>query len=451
VNAGDVQTGWLHQQSLDGVTEISVECDQVDLAFEADDTLGGTLQMIGEPAENLPVIRQSGSAITIRQTGRYRGKVRPLVRVPAADCPTTVVTLGKGELAFQGINADVAIKLGLGDVDVRNGAGALAVSLGKGDVSVARRLGNVAVKIGMGDTSIAGCSGLLAINLGKGDVRVSDPATNVEIRTGNGDINVRRPLGGSLSINSGRGDVSIDGGESGSVAVRTGKGDLRSSVRLLANVDQEGDDEPESYEDFDDFEPTDTFSLGDLEIEANDDGVRIGRGSRNIVRLGPEGIQIRGSNREISLGPEGIRVGGPHTDESGNERFVFDTGRGDVHVDLPSDLNVRVEVLATGDVKSDVPLVSVARPGPRGTMKRLVGVADGTGTGPRANIRVRTRRGDVSLHSVRVQPRVATPEQPTEEAAGRDEQARVILEALSRGDLSINEADRLLERLDRDS
>ena len=362
------------------------------------------------------------------------------------------MTLGKGDLTFQGINADVAIKLGMGDVSARNGIGAIAVSLGKGDVDVARRTGNVVVKIGMGDASIAECSGLLAISLGKGDVNVSDPATDVEIKTGSGDISVRRPLGGSLSINSGRGDVSIDGGESDRVVVHTGKGDLRSSVRLLADVDHAEDEvEPDVYEDFDDFEPADTFSLGDLEIEANDDGVRIGRGARNILRLGPEGIQIRGSNREISLGPDGIRVGDPEPQASGSERFVFETGRGDIQVDLPNDLNVRVEVLATGDVQSDVPLVSVARPGPRGTMKRLVGVTDGTGPGPRTNVRVRTKRGDVSLRSVRVQPRIVTPMQPAEETVGRDEQARVILEALSRGDLSINEAERLLERLDRDN
>lgn len=450
MNARDIETGWLHQQSLDGVTEISVECDQVDLTFEADDTLTAVFQLIGEPAENQPVLERSGSEITIKQRGRYRGRVKPLIRVPAIGCPGIGVKLGKGDVAFRNVDADIAVKLGMGDVEILDGGGATAVSLGKGDVEVARRDGIAAIKLGMGDVSVSRVTGLIAVSLGKGDVSVADASYDVEIKSGSGDVSIVHPLGGSYSISLGNGDVSLESGDVSGVNVRTGKGDISSSVRLLGNAGASVD-EPETgeFDDLDDFDPTEAFSIGDLEFEANDEGVRVGRGSRNILKLGPDGIQIRGSNREISLGPSGIRVGGPGETANGGERFTFDTGRGDIHVDLPSDLNVRVEVLATGEIQSDVPLVSVARPGPRGTMKRLVGVTDGAGKDTRANVRVRTKRGDVSLRSVRVQPRVQ-PAAPAEEATvDRDEQARVILEALARGDLSVNEAERLLEGLDR--
>jgi len=454
VNARDVQTGWLHQESLDGVTAISVECDHVDLAFEADETLSGVIQLIGEPAENLPVIERTGPEITISQRGRYRGRVRPLIRVPAEGCPGTGVKLGKGDIAFQNVQADIAVKLGMGDVEISNGSGATAVSLGKGDVGISGRDGVVAVKLGMGDVSVRRSTGLIAVSTGKGDIAIVDAIADIDVKCGSGDVAVVRPQGGTILINSGNGDVAVQGGEATSVSVRSGKGDIHSSVRLLAHeaelTSTADEDDFDLNGDFDDFDPGDSFSIGDLEFEASDDGVRIGRGNRSILKMGPDGIQIRGSNREISLGPDGIRLGGPkETASDGSEQFTFETGRGDVQVDLPSDLHVRVEVLATGDVQSEVPLVSVARPGPRGTMKRLVGVSDGAGRGPRVNLRVRTKRGDVALRSVRVQSRVQTAPRPEDDAVDRDEQARVILEALARGDLSVNEAERLLEGLDR--
>jgi hypothetical protein len=451
VNARDVETGWLHQQSLDGVTNISVDCEQIDLTFESDDTLSGFIQLIAEPAQNLPVLERSGSEFIIRQRGRYRGRVKPLLRVPARGCPDTGVKLDKGDLVFQDIGANVAVKLGMGDVSLTGGVGSTAVSIAKGDVTVTRRDGNSAIKAGMSDISINECAGLFAISCGKGDVQLDSCGPDIEVKTGHGDVLIASPLGGVLSVSSGNGDIVVRDGEASSALIRTGKGDISSSVRLLADHPDfaaPNHDDDDDFTDFDDFAASDSFSIGDIEIEAGDDGVRIGRGSRNILRMGPEGIQIRGSNREISLGPDGIRVGGPEPVDR-DERFLFETSRGDVQVSLPGDLNVRVEVLATGDIQSDVPLVSVARPGPRGSMKRLVGVTNGAGKEPRADVRVRTNRGDVQLRMIRVLPRTHTAPPIEDDAVDRDEQARVILEALARGDLSIREAERLLEGLDR--
>lgn len=459
MNARDVQSGWLHQESLDGIEELSVTCDQIDLIFEADDTLEGIIQLIVEPVQDAPVLRRSGRVLDLEQKGRYRGKVTPLIRVPAGECPRVGVKLGKGDLTFSEINAPLAIKLGMGDVNVRGGTGAMAASIGKGDISIARRDEAIAVKLGMGDVSIAGCQQGIVVALGRGDISLSDCGSEVELKTGNGDISIANPQEGEVFASTSSGDISIAGGDVYRVMARTGKGDIHSTTRLLARA-EDLQPEPEDTEDiggilslFRDEEGASVedivLNLSDLQFEAGDQGVRIARGDRDILRLGPDGIQISGKGREISLGPDGIRVGGTGMVPSGSEQFSFDTGRGDIRVDLASDLPARVEVLATGDVQSDVPLVSVGRPGPRGTVKRQVGVTDGGDRSGRVNIRLRTGRGDVALRTVRVPPRP----QPTPDAGAaetdRDERARVILEALARGDLSVGEAERLLAALDQ--
>jgi hypothetical protein len=453
VNAHDIETGWLQQESLDGVMDISIECDQVDFAFEADETLAGGLQLIAQPAQNAPVVERSGSTVMIKQEGKYKGRVVPLVRLPASDCPSLSLKLGKGDLSFRDVQASVSIKLGMGDLEVRNGSGEVLASLGKGDIAVVGRAQKVALKTGLGDTAISRCTGGVSVSIGRGDISLSECGAGIELRSGSGDVAVNRPMGGGISIHTGSGDVAVIGGEADSLIARAGKGDVVSTTRLLVSPDTvedtpEPDDDDATFELFDD-EDDDAFSRGSLEFEAGDDGVRIGRGNRNLLTMGPSGIQISRRGREISLGPDGIRVGGPASESPGAERFTFDTGRGDIRVDLPNDLNMRVEVLATGDVQSDVPLVSVGRPGPRGTVKRLVGVSDGVTAGARVNVRLRTKRGDVGVRLVRVQPRVEVTPQAADEEMDREEQARVILEALSLGDLSVSEAERLLAALDR--
>ena len=446
MNVENLETGWLQQHALDGIHELTIECDHVDFTIEVDENLSDMVQLVAQPAENAPAISRAGSELLIKQSGRYRGRVTPMLRLPATRCPEVAANIGKGDLSFQHVPATIVVKLGMGDVQIVDGSGSALVSIGKGDVAVVDRDGGVTVKSGMGDVALRRCTGAVSVALGKGDIAVVESGPGVSVKTGSGDIAVVRMQGGALVASAGVGDMSFNDGEASSVTAHTGKGDIVSSVRLL----DESRGRPDVSDEDDDFVfdvDSEDFSLGDIHVEAGESGVRVARGNTDILSLGPDGIRFRGSKRQFSLGPDGIRVGGPDTGIE-VERFSFETERGDADVAVPSDLNLRVELLATGDVHSDVPLVSVGRPGPRGTIKRFVGVLDGPGNAPRTDVRVSTKRGDVNVRLARVLPRDDAPDVDDKDDMDRDEQARVILEALARGDLSVNEADRLLRGLD---
>lgn len=416
MNVSEGRSDWLQQVSLDGVTEFRVNCETIDLAFETDASLSGVAQLIVEPAQHAPVLHRSGSVLLLEQQGRFRGRVTALVRLPADRCPGMAVNVNKGDLSFSDVPASMALNLGMGDLVVRGGAGEIA------------------------------------LNIGKGDVRITDRAEAIAANVGMGDVAIGHPGGGYVTITNGNGDIAVGGGSVSGLKIRTGRGDIVSNTRLVLRPedvrDADGEDEAFHPDDFVKGLDAMGINLGDLAFEANDEGLRVARGNRDLLRLGPEGIHISRGGREISLGPAGIRVGGASS-SVGPDHYTFDTGKGDIRVDLPSDLALRVEILATGDVQSDVPLVSVGRPGPRGTTKRLVGVRDGGETGPRANVRLKTGRGDVELRTVRVPPPTPAPKPESKTETDRDERARVILEALSRGDLSVSEAERLLSALDR--
>lgn len=462
MNANDVESGWMQQISLGGITELRIDCDQMDLAIETDASLSNMVQLICEPAQNAPVLKRADSRLEIKQSSRYRGRVRPLLRVPAIDCPETAVKMGKGDLVVGQMHTTLGISLGMGDIAIANASAPIGIKSGKGDVSLTDVAAEIGIKQGMGDVSLVRCSGQVVIAVGKGDVSVTDSGPDIEVASGNGDIHVRRALGGLLKLTTGHGDIAIDKGEASTAQVKTGNGDIASTLRMVVDevlpAQQAEDDDSANIPDsghseaFDLGDLSEFGDLGDLGFAAGEHGLTITRGGKDIVRLGPDGIQVRRGKHDLSIGSDGIRYGSGAAVSYNDERFVFDSGRGDIAIDLPNDLNLRVEVLMTGDVHSDVPLVGVGRPGPRGTTKRFVGVRDNARTaGQRVGVKVHTKRGDAAIRLVNVEPRTQTehvPAAPSMDSVAKDEQARVVLEALATGALTVEEAERLLEGLD---
>lgn len=455
MNANDVESGWMQQISLGGINELRIDCDHMDLTIETDTSLSDMIQLICEPAQNAPILKRVDSRLEIKQSSRYRGRVRPLLRVPAFDCPETSVKLDKSDLIVSHMHAPLTVSLGMGDVAISHASAPVGVKIGKGDVALSDIAAEIDVKHGMGDVSVRGCTGPVVVALGKGDVMVTDSGPDIDASSGHGDISVRRGLGGRLKISAGQGDISIDKGEASSALVKTGNGDISSSLRMTVEgeipaaqpiVDDSGvefDFDPEQIEE---------FEIGDLRFEAGERGVTIARGGKSIVHLGPDGIQVRRGKHDLSIDSDGIRYGAGATVSFNDERFEFESGRGDVAIDLPDDLNLRVEVLMTGEIHSDVPLVGVGRPGPRGSTKRFVGVRDvAADDSPRVGVKVRTKRGDASIRLVNVEPRAEPQPAPVDlglDTVAREEQAGVVLEALASGALTVAEAERLLEGLD---
>lgn len=323
-----------------------------------------------------------------------------------------------------------------------------------GDVELAQARGGIDARVDHGDLEIKGGRGELAAKLGAGDVKVETYAGPVALASGTGDVGMN-DIEGPVTIQTGNGDVTLRGGR-GDVAVQTARGDLLIRDRDAASAE--------------------------VKTGAGDVSLNGGTIESVAVQTGMGDVQCR-----AGLGP-------------GNHEFT--TGAGDIAVAVPRDLSARIDATTvSGSIDSEVPLVAVGKRGPKSVLgRRLVG---GIGeSGARAEIRIRSVRGDVSITwlngvsgtpsapagnwrgaddlnldldadverdddmSMRaipvpppappapgapeaprpdLQPDTGTPERASD-VAGEE---RAILSALAAGTLSIAEAERLLDALAR--
>ena len=307
-------------------------------------------------------------------------------------------------------NAAVAIlaKTGLGNVTVEGVAGLREAHTGKGDVRAVGGSSPLTIKTGKGDVAVRAWRGDLHITTGKGDVAVSDLSGGLQMVTGAGDSLVERWQagdGGAHEIKTGSGDVALRDARAQGLEVTTGRGDC--ALRQVA--------------------------LGSLRAKT---------GYGDIV-------------------VEGDPLGG---------QWEVRTGKGDLALTLPTTVAARVEAATRhGSVRSELPQVKVARPGPVSQHggRTIVVIGDE----PRAEIRLETNKGDISVRAAGVMSTaVAVERQPTGAEiettyAVRVEQpvpsspvapkgpdkssALTILESLSRGEISVDEAETLLRSLEQ--
>jgi hypothetical protein len=288
-------------------------------------------------------------------------------------------------------------------VTVRRGAlfldgprGRVKASLDDGELTVQGGEGQLAGATGSGDVLVEGFSGEVELAAGSGEVALRGVTGSVTVTTGSGDVVVREGRG-PLSLSIGSGDVQVVACDCPSLSIKTGSGQV--SVR-----------------------------------ESSVEETTVKAGSGDIS-----------SQAWLGLG-----------------RHEYATSSGDISVALPRGLPARIEVTTRGDVESSIPLVVVGQRGPRSAFgRRLVGSV-GEGSGRRAEVIVRSNQGDVRLGWLeRPEPVVARPAPPPPpEAAGDeappaqhettatpDDEARAILEALSQGQITVEEAQFLLDRL----
>lgn len=262
--------------------------------------------------------------------------------------------------------------------------------------------------------------------MGQGEVTVSDLEGDLLIKTGQGEAQVTS-FRGQLTLNLGQGDVALSR-ISGPVKATVGQGDVR-----LEGWRGEGEEACSLKS-----------SAGTVKvIEAT--GPRLEASSAMGDCLLRE-VRLPYLRAETSKG--NVTCDG----EPGNGRWVLKTALGDVTLTLPTDANVRINaVTSLGEIRSDFPLVQVGRQGPMGLLGgRMVG-AIGRETA-QAEIELTTAKGDIRLHARRPSPSAppsaagAPPPEPP--AAGDVDAARLqVLEAVSRGELSVEEAEELLQRL----
>ena len=139
---------------------------------------------------------------------------------------------GRGDVSLSG-GGQGEVDSGHGDVEIADWAGSVRVGTGAGDVSVERVTGPLDVRTGRGDVSVADAPAGARVQTGNGDISVERLGGECDLRTGNGDVEARALVAADLALHTGRGEISIDGTLRG-LRARTGHGDLSLRAALLA-------------------------------------------------------------------------------------------------------------------------------------------------------------------------------------------------------------------------
>jgi DUF4097 and DUF4098 domain-containing protein YvlB len=301
----------------------------------------------------------------------------------------------------------------------------------------------VLAKTGLGNVNVEGLAGLSAVHTGKGDVRAAGGSSPLTIKTGKGDVAVRA-WRGDLHVTTGKGDVAVS--------------DLTGALQMVTGA---GDTMVERWQGGDGTAHEIKTGSGDVALrDARAQGLEVttGRGDCALRQVALRSLRAKTGYGDIVL--EGDPLGG---------QWEVRTGMGDRSLALPTTAAVRVEAATRhGSVRSELPQVKVARPGPVSQFggRTIVVIGDE----PRAEIRLETTKGDISVRSAmvtstamtaerwtadmeaetRVAVRVEPPSQPllaTEKGPDK-RSALTILESLARGEISVDEAEALLRSLE---
>lgn len=478
-----------HPGSLEGINWIRLDCEQTDLSIIADPAMVGQVYLSSGSKNSDPSLVREGDAIIVYQRGRS-SNTQPVLTVPTEGCPPITGSIERGDVYLSGVDSTVDVRHGQGDLRVDGSAGELTYTLGKGDTRLASCVGQLSLSVGAGDIQIASSTtvgtlalgkgditcdsvdGRLELKLGAGEVSIIDSSGAIVTKLGSGDVQVTRPRGQNLTAKVGSGDIVIRSGSLVGMDLETARGDIVCNAQLLmppSQPRQSGDADDESL-------VSRILRSKGLSFAADDKGLRISRGGFDL-EAGDAGLRFTKGGFTFHAGDHGLTFSTSEDADVGE--FSAETSSGDIIVDLQSGVPVRVEaLLAGGEIHSDVPLVSVGRPGPRGATQRYVGVSNPSSS-ERLDLKLRTERGDIRVRLVASAPVsapqppqpptppspptipkpptasviVGTPPTPPDETTThvpvltRDQQMRAILDALSRGEISVADADRMLNAL----
>jgi DUF4097 and DUF4098 domain-containing protein YvlB len=302
----------------------------------------------------------------------------------------------------------------------------------------------VTAKTGLGDINVEGVAGLREVHTGKGDVRAVDGGSALTIKTGKGDVMVHN-WRGDLHVTTGKGDVAVS--------------DLTGGLQMVTGA---GDTAVKHWQAGSGANHQIKTGSGDVALsDARAEGLEVttGRGDCALRQVGLRSLHAKTGYGDLIL--EGDPRGG---------QWEVRTGKGDISLALPATVAARVEAATRhGSVRSELPQVKVARPGPVSQHggRTIVVIGDE----PRAEIRLETNKGDISVRAAGVGSTAVTVErqptgmkaetlyavrveQPVQPAAiahkGPDKSsALTILESLSRGEISVDEAEALLRSLEQ--
>jgi DUF4097 and DUF4098 domain-containing protein YvlB len=301
----------------------------------------------------------------------------------------------------------------------------------------------VTAKTGLGDVNVEGVAGLQEVHTGKGDVRVVDGGSPLTIKTGKGDVAVRT-WRGDLHVTTGKGDVAVSN-LAGGLQMVTGAGDT------VVKHWQAGGGATHQIK-------TGSGDVALSDAQAQGLEVTTGRGDCALRHVAVRSLQAKTGYGNLTL--EGDPLGG---------QWEVRTGKGDLSLTLPATAAARVEAATRhGSVRSELPQVKVARPGPASQFggRTIVVIGDE----PRAEIRLETTKGDINVRSAGLTATTVLVERPVTgmetavqypvsvetsvelpsiaQSPPQKGSAMSILESLARGEISVDEAEALLRLLE---
>ena len=383
---GDVSIEESSTDDVGLVAEFSSGAVDVDLRI---DQIGDTLRIVHAPAD---VDRDRGGLSFLNDLGLGQlagqiGRIDVHLRIPAKIRRVGVRT-GLGSVQIAPTVDEVKIRTGKGDVGLAAGGGQVELASGMGSIRVGRVTRSCSIQTGMGEVSLGGGEGTARLHTGKGSVHIVDANLHLEANTGWGDVQLER-VSGEANIRTGFGRLTVDDARDLAVEAHTGNGELRLSGAFRSIRAKSG--------------------FGAILCYAQQPG--------NSVDL--------------------------------------NTGNGDIDVAFGAEGAARIDAATgRGRIESQVPLVQVGQSGPEGFFsRRVVGTA---GSGEiRSTIRVRSGNGNVRLRYLPGQAAPAAAEAssaepaptPAGDAASEPTRSRLeILQCLQRGEIGVEEAERLLTR-----
>nr|BFE47414.1 hypothetical protein GCM10017745_08410 [Saccharothrix mutabilis subsp. capreolus] len=173
--------------------------------------------------------RVEGDTLVLDDCGR-NCSVDYEVTVPGKDVKVLGEN-GSGDLTFEGV-ASVDIRLGSGDVTVRDVTGSAKVENGSGDVTASNVAGAFRGDVGSGRAKLTDMRGEVSVVNDSGDVEVGMAAVQaVHAESGSGDVHVRLPKATyRVEVETGSGErtlgVASDPAATISVVAKSGSGDV---------------------------------------------------------------------------------------------------------------------------------------------------------------------------------------------------------------------------------
>jgi len=186
-----------------------------------------------EGTSDEPVVERDGATLWVRQPHGHPHHRRLDVRLTI---PTGVEEVnlhnGSGRIDALGLRGRLRLKCGNGALTLRESAGDLQAHGGNGAIEIEGFEGVLNASSGNGRVRLSGSRGEATLHSGNGNVEVTDAEGQMRATTGNGSISLTE-VGGVAEANSGHGSVSIDAPRGLAARVTTAMGSIHVSRGAL--------------------------------------------------------------------------------------------------------------------------------------------------------------------------------------------------------------------------